>query len=67
MKCQVLHLFFSSSPFFQIGADGFNSGLRKAMNSQYISYDYSKMAVVATVRLAEVNFPQFFSSAFEKF
>jgi len=50
-----------------IGADGFNSGLRKAMNSQYISYDYSKMAVVATVRLAEVNFPQFFSSAFEKF
>jgi len=24
------------------------------MNSQYISYDYGKMGVVATVRLAEV-------------
>jgi len=37
-----------------IGADGYNSGLRRAMNSQYISYDYAKMAVVATLRLSEV-------------
>ena len=44
--------FFSD---FQIGADGFNSGLRKAMNSQYISYDYAKMGVVATVEISEVN------------
>jgi len=38
-----------------IGAEGYNSGLRKAMNSQYISYDYGKMGVVATVRLAETE------------
>jgi len=44
--------FFSD---FQIGADGFNSGLRKAMNSQYISYDYAKMGVVATVEISETE------------
>ncbi|XP_057372852.1 ubiquinone biosynthesis monooxygenase COQ6, mitochondrial-like [Daphnia carinata] len=36
-----------------IGADGYNSGLRQAMKTQYITYDYNQMAVVATLRISE--------------
>ncbi|KZS06471.1 ubiquinone biosynthesis monooxygenase COQ6, mitochondrial [Daphnia magna] len=36
-----------------IGADGYNSGLRQAMKTQYIMHDYNQMAVVATLRISE--------------
>ncbi|KAI9560575.1 hypothetical protein GHT06_011523 [Daphnia sinensis] len=36
-----------------IGADGYNSGLRQAMKTQYITHNYNQMAVVATLRISE--------------
>lgn len=58
----VIHVFIAfdllySNPCLsgQIGADGFNSGLRRAMNVQYISYDYKQMGVVATLQISEVT------------
>lgn len=41
--------------FIKIGADGYNSGLRQAMKTQYIMHDYNQMAVVATLRISEVT------------
>lgn len=46
----ILTIFYQ---FIKIGADGFRSGLRGAMKSQYLSRDYDQMGVVATLRLSE--------------
>ena len=53
-KIYVNELTCSSS--LQIGADGYNSGLRQIIpDQQYITSDYQQMAVVATLKLTEVR------------
>jgi 2-polyprenyl-6-methoxyphenol hydroxylase-like FAD-dependent oxidoreductase len=44
------------SSSLQIGADGYNSGLRQIIpDQQYMTSDYQQMAVVATLKLTEVR------------
>lgn len=39
----------------QIGADGHNSGVRRAAGIQNVSWTYDQSAVVATLHLSEVS------------
>jgi len=43
---------------FKVGADGYNSRVRSAINSTYINFNYDRTAVVATLQLSEVSFRQ---------
>ena len=42
-------------PCIQIGADGANSKVRSSMKSAYVNFKYDRTAVVAVLKLHEVN------------